>query len=89
MENEKAVQFNELDSEGLAVLSASMLLSLDSVEMKKVQDHFVKLGRNPTQAELETIAQTWSEHCKHKTFTAEIDYDNGSGKTEKIDGLFS
>lgn len=89
MDNEKAVHFLELDQDGLCQLSASMLLSLDAVEMKKVQDHFVKLGRNPTQAELETIAQTWSEHCKHKTFTAEIEYDNGSGKIEKIDGLFS
>jgi len=88
MENEKAVHFVELDSDGLAQLSQSMLLSLDAVEMKKVQDHFVKLGRNPTQAELETVAQTWSEHCKHKTFTAEIEYDNGCGKIEKIDGLF-
>jgi len=88
MENEKAVQFNELDSEGLAALSSSMLLSLDAVEMKKVQDHFVKLGRNPTQVELETIAQTWSEHCKHKTFSAVIEYDANNGKLESIDGLF-
>ncbi len=89
MENEKAVHFLDLDSDGLVQLSQSMLLSLDAVEMKKVQDHFLKLGRNPTQAELETVAQTWSEHCKHKTFTAEVEYDNGSGKIEKIDGLFS
>jgi phosphoribosylformylglycinamidine synthase len=84
MENEKAVHFLDLDSGGLVQLSQSMLLSLDAVEMRKVQDHFRKLGRNPTQAELETIAQTWSEHCKHKTFSAVIEYD----EKETIDGLF-
>jgi phosphoribosylformylglycinamidine synthase subunit PurSL len=89
MEEENAVHFLDLDAEGLAQLSQSMLLSLDAVEMKKVRGHFKALGRNPTQTELETVAQTWSEHCKHKTFTAEIEYDNGTGKVEKIDGLFS
>lgn len=47
-------------------------LWLDLAEMKAVQNYFVKLGRNPTDVELETIAQTWSEHCYHKTFKAEL-----------------
>ena len=41
-------------------------LNLD--EMKRAQAYFSKLDRNPTDAELETLAQTWSEHCVHKTF---------------------
>jgi phosphoribosylformylglycinamidine synthase II len=41
-------------------------------EMRIIQDYFKKLGRRPTDVELETLAQTWSEHCIHKTFKAKI-----------------
>lgn len=41
--------------------------------MKAVQEHYKKLGRNPTDVELETLAQTWSEHCKHTIFASPID----------------
>jgi phosphoribosylformylglycinamidine synthase subunit PurSL len=45
---------------------------LNLQEMRIIQDYFKKLGRQPTDVELETIAQTWSEHCCHKTFKAKI-----------------
>ena len=45
--------------------------------MKAIQDHFQKEKRNPTDVELETIAQTWSEHCGHKTFRGIIRYREG------------
>jgi phosphoribosylformylglycinamidine synthase II len=41
-------------------------------EMRIIQDYFKKLERKPTDVELETLAQTWSEHCIHKTFKAKI-----------------
>jgi phosphoribosylformylglycinamidine synthase subunit PurSL len=41
-------------------------------EMKIIQDYFRKMGGKPTDVELETIAQTWSEHCCHKTFKSKI-----------------
>jgi phosphoribosylformylglycinamidine synthase len=47
-------------------------LSLNLAEMKTIRDEFVKLGRDPTDIELETLAQTWSEHCGHKTFRGKI-----------------
>lgn len=76
------------DSE-LEMLSKKMLLSLDLNEMKAIQAHFSSLKREPTDIELETIAQTWSEHCKHKTFNARINYfDWETGKKEVIDSLF-
>lgn len=50
-----------------------LFLSLD--EMRAIKDHFRKLKRDPTDCELETIAQTWSEHCKHKTFRGLIEYE--------------
>lgn len=48
-------------------------LALDLDYMKAIKDYFNKLNRNPTDIELESIAQTWSEHCKHTIFAAEID----------------
>ncbi|MBN1643561.1 MAG: phosphoribosylformylglycinamidine synthase subunit PurS, partial [Dehalococcoidales bacterium] len=48
------------------------------VEFKSIIDYYRKQGRNPTDVEMETLSQTWSEHCVHKTFKAKIAYD---GKT--------
>lgn len=55
-------------------ISEKNLLSLNLEEMKIIQEYFVSIGRNPTDCEIETIAQTWSEHCYHKIFRADIDY---------------
>jgi phosphoribosylformylglycinamidine synthase len=52
--------------------------TFSDIERKAVRDYFVKLSRNPTDVELEALAQTWSEHCVHKTFKAKISYN---GKT--------
>lgn len=42
--------------------------------MKKIRKHYSNLGRDPTDLELESIAQTWSEHCYHRTFKDDIQY---------------
>lgn len=65
--------------------AGQLYLSLD--EMKAAQAHFAGLGRNPTDVELETIAQTWSEHCSHKTFRGRISYRENGGAAETIDNL--
>ncbi|VAW14654.1 Phosphoribosylformylglycinamidine synthase, PurS subunit / Phosphoribosylformylglycinamidine synthase, synthetase subunit, partial [hydrothermal vent metagenome] len=65
-----------------------LFLSLD--EMKVIQKYFRKLKRNPIDCELETIAQTWSEHCFHKTFRGTIQYtyvEGGKKKTSTIKNL--
>ncbi len=49
-------------------------LFLNLNEMRQIRDYFRKIKRNPTDCELETIAQTWSEHCYHKTFRGNIAY---------------
>ncbi|HCQ01199.1 MAG TPA: hypothetical protein DIT99_11115, partial [Candidatus Latescibacteria bacterium] len=46
----------------LVHISQDGLLALNVEEMRAVQQHFVALGRNPTDVEVETLAQTWSEH---------------------------
>ena len=72
------------DDKKLLEISRKGMLSLNLAEMQTVRGHFEKLRRNPTDCELATIAQTWSEHCKHKTFAGRIDY-NG----EIIDNLLA
>ncbi len=81
------VPFRSLNAKELVELSEKMLLSLTLLEMKSVQEHFEKNKRDPSDIELETIAQTWSEHCKHKIFNSPIEFEE-NGKTEKIESLF-
>lgn len=64
----------DADKDQLRDISKDKLF-LDESEMQYIQDFFRNLGRNPTDAELETIAGRWSEHCVHKTFKADIYYD--------------
>jgi phosphoribosylformylglycinamidine synthase len=68
------VPIREADEAELQAISAAGVLSLDRDELLTVQRYFRDLGRDPTDGELETIAQTWSEHCSHKTFKARIHY---------------
>jgi len=63
-------------------LSKEGQLWLNREEMLTIQKYFRELGRDPTDCELETLAQTWSEHCGHKTFRGLIDFDG-----ERIDNL--
>jgi phosphoribosylformylglycinamidine synthase len=65
------VDLLSLNDDGLMELSKDRLW-LNLSEMKRIKDYFSRLGRNPTDVELETLAQTWSEHCIHKTFKGKI-----------------
>ena len=53
-------------------------LALDPGGMLGDPGHFRAQGRDPTDVELETLAQTWSEHCAHKTFRAAIATPDGT-----------
>ncbi len=69
------VDLLQADDAQLLQISRQGQLFLNLAEMRTIQDFFRKLGRNPTDVELETLAQTWSEHCVHKTFRGKIDYN--------------
>jgi len=77
----------------LIEISKKGLLSLTLDEMKRIQRYFLSAGRNPTDLELEMIAQTWSEHWFHKTFKSRIQLteilDSDSPVTEEIPSLFA
>jgi phosphoribosylformylglycinamidine synthase II len=68
------ISLTRMSDDQLLELSRSSLLALNLAEMRTIQAYFRELGREPTDVELETLAQTWSEHCSHKTFRATINY---------------
>ena len=69
-----------LDDEALARLSRDGQLYLSLAEMQTIRARFRDLGRDPTDIELETIAQTWSEHCSHKTLAGRVAYCGPDGE---------
>lgn len=81
-----AVDMTGATDKELERISEKGQLFLNLAEMRRIKEYFSRLGRNPTDAELETLAQTWSEHCGHKTFRGLIDYES-DGKKRRIDNL--
>lgn len=93
----KYIDLSGSDQE-LLDISDKMVLALSLEEMRAIREYIqgenaqkrrreLGLEAKISQVELEVLAQTWSEHCKHKIFAADIDY-KVDGKQEKIDGLF-
>ena len=91
----------EVSDEELIKISEKGLLALNLEEMKTIQENYrdpnVRAARKtlglpenaPTDAELECLAQTWSEHCCHKIFAAKIHHvDHETGEDTYIDSLF-
>lgn len=88
----------ELDDAGLENLSRKRCLALSVAEMRHVRDYYRDMDRaaraelglppEPTDVEIEIIAQSWSEHCKHKIFGANISYTGPDGRTERISSLY-
>jgi phosphoribosylformylglycinamidine synthase len=76
----RTVKLAGLDDAALLRLSREGQLYLQLAEMQTIQRHFAELGREPTDVELETIAQTWSEHCSHKTLAGRIAYRDERGE---------
>lgn len=91
----------EISDEELLELSDSGLLALNLEEMQTIQTHYrdkkIRTARksvgivanSPTDVELECLAQTWSEHCKHKIFASKIHHiDKETGEDTVIDSIF-
>ncbi|MBQ4635341.1 MAG: phosphoribosylformylglycinamidine synthase subunit PurL [Akkermansia sp.] len=81
------IPVRELSEAELTKLSQDMKLSLSTEDMLVVQQIFREIDREPTDVELEVIAQTWSEHCKHRIFAATIQH-TVNGKTEEIKSMY-
>jgi len=89
-----------MSDEELMRLSRERTLALTFEELHAIRDYFYServrreraekgLPEHPTDVEIEAIAQTWSEHCKHKIFNALIEYeDEETGEKLVINSLF-
>jgi phosphoribosylformylglycinamidine synthase len=77
------VEIRKLSDEQLTKLSREGHLFLSLPEMKAIQSYYREQDREPTDIELETLAQTWSEHCVHKTLKSavEVEVTDEAGKT--------
>ncbi|MGO8690870.1 MAG: phosphoribosylformylglycinamidine synthase subunit PurL [Thermoguttaceae bacterium] len=73
-----SVSLRQMDDAALERQSLQGQLYLSLTEMQTIRAHFQALGRDPTDVELESIAQTWSEHCSHKTLAGRIRYRDGA-----------
>lgn len=100
---ETKIEVKEIDLEvsdaELMRISKDGVLALTLEEMKIIQAHYRNpkvlenrakfgLGNKPTDVEIECLAQTWSEHCKHKIFSATVQYEDENGNKEEIKSLF-
>ncbi len=86
----ETIIIRSLSNDELLALSKDRRAALDLAEMQAIRDYCQKENRDLTDVEFETIAQTWSEHCGHKTFKAKIEVDRYTGTqvdTYTIDSL--
>src|SRR5712692_2280011 len=74
-----------MTDEELLELSSTSMLALNLDEMRAIQAYYRQQQREPTDVELETLAQTWSEHCSHKTFKATISYSEVDSSGEVLE----
>jgi phosphoribosylformylglycinamidine synthase II len=77
------VNLHDATNEQLVEISRELGIGLNLEEMNLAKHYFAKKRRNPTDVELQTIGQTWSEHCFHKTFKGKIKFGE-----KEIDSLF-
>jgi len=82
------VSIRELDDDGLQRLSREGHLFLSLSEMRAIRDYYRRVKREPTDIELETLAQTWSEHCVHKTLKSTVRYTPQGDKDEDPLAIF-
>lgn len=81
------IPVRNLSEAELTQLSQNMKLSLSTEDMLVVQQIFREIDREPTDVELEVIAQTWSEHCKHRIFAATIQH-TVNGEQEEVKSMY-
>jgi len=70
----RIIPIRAMDDDVLMAISKDSLF-LNLTEMRTIKEYFTALDRDPTDCEVETLAQTWSEHCGHKTFCAQLIVD--------------
>jgi phosphoribosylformylglycinamidine synthase subunit PurSL len=82
------IELRELSDEALLEVSHSRRAALDLAEMRAIRAYCEQEGRDLTDVEFEAIAQTWSEHCGHKTFKGRINVNPGTAQEWVVDSLY-
>ena len=94
------VPLSSMDDEALQKASRDNTWALTLRELHCIRDQFATpdeqarrkaagLPADPTDVEMEVLAQTWSEHCKHKIFASRIHYENKeTGQREEVNNLY-
>ncbi len=91
------IDLENMNNNELSNLSDKRCLALNLDELNFIKTYYkgIKKKRlekglptNPTDVEVEVLAQTWSEHCKHKIFSAKINYTDEKNKKYQIDSLY-
>jgi len=86
------IPLSTMSDDEMMAFSRANTLALSLKELHIIRDYYADpavqkeraamgLDVNPTDAEIEVLAQTWSEHCKHKIFSARITYENKENGT--------
>ncbi|MCP4593302.1 MAG: phosphoribosylformylglycinamidine synthase subunit PurL, partial [bacterium] len=85
----RTVSLRHLEDDDLDRLSRQAHLFLSRSEMETIRDYFRAKEREPTDLELETLAQTWSEHCVHKTLRSAVVYRGDDfGRAGQVEAKF-
>jgi phosphoribosylformylglycinamidine synthase II len=63
----RRLEIRDANDEELKRISEAMGLALNLEEMRRIKRYFVAKNREPTDVELQSIAQAWSEHCCYKS----------------------
>ncbi|KAB1442723.1 phosphoribosylformylglycinamidine synthase subunit PurS [Pseudodesulfovibrio senegalensis] len=94
------IPLSTMSDEEMMAFSRANTLALSLTELHRIRDYYADpavkseraglgLPADPTDAELEVLAQTWSEHCKHKIFSSKISYENKElGTSSTVDSLY-
>ncbi len=94
------IGLSSMSDQEMMDFSRANTLALSLEELRTIRDYYQQpeimesrkndgLPADPTDAEIEVLAQTWSEHCKHKIFSSLITFENAeTGKTEVVDSLY-
>ena len=80
-----------LTEEELAPYCRKMGLAMNADDLREVVNYFKSEGRDPYETELRILDTYWSDHCRHTTFTTELeDIDvEESFMKEEIDGTLN
>ncbi len=83
--------FVNMKEEDLEPFCRKMGLAMNADDLREVVKYFTEEGRDPNETELRILDTYWSDHCRHTTFTTELEEIGveESFMKEEIDGTLN